>query len=86
MEKRTYQGTRIHTHHFQTHHQRNLIRRMIAISVNQIKSNAIIRKSNGKTRNMNHQTHHRVAILIRPMIVITDANDVRGRAIGKIIR
>ena len=37
MEKRTYQGTRIKTHHHHIHRQKNLIRRMIAIPVNRLK-------------------------------------------------
>ena len=37
LEKLTYQGTRIQTHHRQTHHQTNLIHRRIAIPVNQLK-------------------------------------------------
>ena len=36
MEKRTYQGTRIHTHHRQTHHRTNLIFWRIEIPVNQL--------------------------------------------------
>ena len=43
-EKRTYQGTWIHTHHCQTHHRINLICRMIPIPVNQRKINTIRRK------------------------------------------
>ena len=35
-EKRTYQGTRIQTHHCQTHCQRNIISQMTPIQVNQI--------------------------------------------------
>ena len=32
------------------------------------------------------QTHHQATIMICPTIVITDANDVRGRVTGKNIR
>ena len=56
---------------------------MIAIPVNQTKINAIKRKSVRKTRKITRQTHHRANILIRPKIVIKDANNVRLRAIGK---
>ena len=45
---------------------------MTPISVNQIKRNAIRRKSVGKTREMTRKTHRR-AIMIRFMTVITDA-------------
>ena len=33
---------------------------------------------------MTRQTHHQATILIRPMTVITDASDVKRRAIGKL--
>ena len=36
------------------------------------------------TRKITRMTQHQVTILIRPTIVITDANNVRGRAIRKI--
>ena len=86
MENCTYQGTRIQTHHRQTHHQRKIIRRMIAIPVNQRKINVVGRKSVVKKVNMNRQTHHQATILIRPTIVITATNAVGGRATGKRIR
>ena len=50
------------------------------------KRNAIRRKNVRKTRKMILQTHHLSKIMIRPTIVITDANYVRGRAIGKRIQ
>ena len=56
---------------------------MTPIQVNQRERNAIIIKSVEKTRRMTCQTHHRATILIHPTIVITDANNVRGRAIEK---
>ena len=55
---------------------------MIAILVNKKKINEIRRKRVGKTRKINFLNHHQATIMISPMIVITDANDVRGRAIG----
>ena len=75
-EKRMYQGTRIQTHHWHTHHRKNLI------PVNQIKRNAIKRKSVVNTRNRKLQ-NHRWEILIRLMTVITYARDIKRRAIGK---
>ena len=84
MENRAYQGTRIQTHHCEIY-QRNLIFQMTPIQVNQIKRNAIRRKNVKNKINRTRQTHRR-AILIRPTTVITDANDVRGRAIGSKIR
>ena len=77
MEKRTYQGKRIHTHHRQTHHLTNIIRQIIEIPVNQRKRNAIRRKIVVNTGKMTRQTHHLATILIRPTIVITDASDAR---------
>ena len=80
-ENRTYQRTRIQTHHCQNHHRTNLIRWMIPILDNQIKINSTIRKSVRNTRNRMSQTH-RQAILIRPTTVTTDASNVKRRAIG----
>ena len=80
--KHTCQGTRIQTHHFQIHRQRNIICQMTPIQVNQIKINAIRSKSVKKTRKRTHQAHRR-EILIRPTTMITDRNYVRGRATGK---
>ena len=34
------------------------------------------KKKRSKHKNMNLQNHHRATILIRPMIAITDANDL----------
>ena len=44
------------------------------------------KKSVVKTGKMTRQTHHRATVLIRPKTVITDANNVRGKEIGKMIR
>ena len=78
--------SRIQTHHFQIHFQRNIIHQMTPIQVNQIKRYAIRRKIIEKTRNRTCQSHHLVKIMIRPTTVITDTNDVRVRAIVKRIR
>ena len=59
--------TRIHTHHCQTYLQR--------------KRNTIRRKSVVNTKKMIRQTHHRATIMIHPKTVITDANDVKEKAI-----
>ena len=61
----------------------NVIFQIVAVLINQSKRNTIRRKGFRKTRKMNCQTHHRAAVLIRPTIVITDANDIIGRAIFK---
>ena len=82
MEKRTYQGTWIQTHHRQTQNRTNLICRMIAIPVNQIKRNVIRRKSVGNTINRTLQAHRR-AILIRLITVITDASNIKIRVVEK---
>ena len=44
------------------------------------------KKSVRNTGNVTHKTHHRSTIMVRPTIVITDTNDVRGKAIRKSIR
>ena len=72
MKKRTSQMNRTQNYHSQTRHRR--------------KRNAIRRKNVVNTGNMTRQTHHRVAIMIRPMTVIIDASDVKRRAIGKRIQ
>ena len=74
-----YQGTRIQTHHRQTRHQKNLIRQMIAIIVNQLKINAIRRRCVRNTRNRTRQNRRR-AIMIRPAIVTTDASNVKKKS------
>ena len=61
---------------------KNLIRRNISIPVNRSKIKAIRIKIVGNTRKMTHQTH-RQDIMIRPKTMITDAKDVKIRAIGK---
>ena len=72
MKKGKYQMTRTQTHHFQTH--------------NQIKTDAIRRKSVVNTGKITRQTHNQATILIHPKTVVTDAHDVRGKVIGKSIR
>ena len=57
MEKHTYKGNQIQTHHRQTHHQRNLICWMIEITVNRLKIKAIRRKCVVKKRNRTRQNH-----------------------------
>ena len=64
---------------------KNLIRRMIAIAVNQLKRNTIKRIFFRNTGNRTRQTHRQV-ILIRPTPVTTDANNVKRRAVEKSIR
>ena len=44
------------------------------------------KKNVRKTRKVTCLTHHQATILIRPKIVITDANNVTGRATGKRIQ
>ena len=61
--------TQTQTHNFQNNHER--------------KRNTIRRKSVVNTRKMIRQTHHQASIMMNIMIVITDANYVRGRAIEK---
>ena len=72
MEKGTYQMILTQNHHCQYGHRRKI--------------NAIRRKIVINTGNMTHQTHHRATIIIRPTIVITDANYVTGKATGRGIR
>ena len=50
MEKRTYQGNRVQTHHRQTHNRNNLICRKIAFTLNRLKIKLIGRKSVVNTR------------------------------------
>ena len=76
MEKCTYQGNRIQTHHCQTHHQKNLIRWITPTPVNQLKSKLVRRKIVGNTRNSTRQTRRR-AILIRLTIVTTEASNIK---------
>ena len=64
---------------------KNLISRMTPITVNQIKRNAIRRKSVGNTIYRTRQFHRR-EILIFPTTVTTYASNVKRRAIRKRIR
>ena len=72
MEKCTYQINRTQTHHCNTRHRRK---------INTIRRNSVV-----NTGKIICQNHCQATILIRPMILITDASDVRGRAIRKSIR
>ena len=72
LKKGTYQMTRIHTYHRHTCNQRKI--------------NVIRKKSVRNTGKMTCQTHHQASIPIRLTTVITDASNVRRKAIGKRIR
>ena len=78
MKKGTYQITWTQNHHHQNRHRRNHRH-----TRHQRKRNATKKKGVVKTGNMTHQTHFRATIQNRPMTVITDASDIKIRAIRK---
>ena len=74
-EKKTYQGTRIQTHHCQTHHKKSNLSNG-SNSSNSIEKKRNKNKKRKKTRNKTRQTHCR-AILICLTTVNTDTCDVK---------